>query len=76
MGGMTGGSSVGTYFREATRPLIVIDVLHPFSCARHFSIQSRLKPGSLSSVEPVRRRSWTVNGSSGSPSFLACSTTA
>lgn len=29
----------------------------PSSCARHFSIQSLLKPSSLSSVEPVLRRS-------------------
>jgi hypothetical protein len=45
------------------------------SRARHFSIQSLLKPSSFSSVEPVLRKSWTVKDSSGSPSFFACSTT-
>ena len=48
----------------------------PSSCAKHFSIQSLLKPSSFRSVEPVRRRSWTVNGSSGKPSFFARTTTA
>jgi len=42
---------------------------------RHFSIQSLLNPSSLRSVDPVRRRSWTVKGSSGSPSNFARSTT-
>ena len=48
----------------------------PSSCARHFSIQSLLNPSSFSSVEPVRRRSCTVNGPSGSSRFLARSTIA
>jgi hypothetical protein len=32
-----------------------------------------LKPSSFKSVEPVRRKSWTVKASSGVPSFCACS---
>ena len=57
--------------RSAPHCSVCHEALHEHTIAEHFSIQSPLKPISFNSVEPVRRRSCTVNGSSGKPAALA-----